>query len=149
MALETVGTTRTAADLGIAITRLRGRIRKEVEVPSAGWTISHLAVLRRVIEEGPITTSALSVSEHVRPQSMAETVNALRSAGLVAGESDPADGRRRLLTATAGGRELMDSVRASKEAWLSRAIEHVLDRDEKQVLEVAVELLNRLADSSV
>jgi DNA-binding MarR family transcriptional regulator len=149
MALETVGNTKTAADLGIAITRLRRRIRKELELESAGWTTTHLAVLTRVIEEGPITTSALSVSEHVRPQSMAETVNALRGAGLIAGDSDPADGRRRLLTATASGRELMATFRASKEAWLSRAIEHVLDDDETQVLKAAVDLLNRLADSSV
>jgi DNA-binding MarR family transcriptional regulator len=149
MALETVGTTRTAVDLGIAITRLRGRMRRELGLPSGSWTIPHLAVLRRVIEDGPITTSALSMSERVRPQSMAEIVNALRSAGLIAGESDPADGRRRLLTVTAAGRELMDAVRASKEAWLSRAIEHILDRDEQQILEVAVELLNRLADSNV
>jgi DNA-binding MarR family transcriptional regulator len=149
MALDTVDTTNMAVELGIAISRLRGRMRKEMELPSAGWTIPHLTVLRRVIENGPITTSALSKSEHVRPQSMAETVNALRAAGLLEGRSDPADGRRRLLTATVAGRCLLASVQASKEAWLSRAIDHVLDSDERRVLDTAVELLNRLADSSV
>jgi DNA-binding MarR family transcriptional regulator len=147
--VDTIDTTRTAVDLGIAITRLRGRIRKEIELPAAGWSTSHLAALRRTIDEGPITTSELSNREHVKPQSMAETVNALRTAGLMVGESDPADGRRRLLTATSAGRALMDSVQTSKEAWLSRAIEHVLDTDEQQVLHMAVEILDRLADSSV
>jgi DNA-binding MarR family transcriptional regulator len=149
MPLDTIDTTRTAVDLGIAITRLRGRIRKEIELPAAGWSTSHLTVLRRTIDEGPITTSELSNREHVRPQSMAETVNALRSAGLMLGESDPTDRRRRLLTVTAAGRALMESVQTSKEAWLSRAIEHVLDREEQQVLNTAVEILDRLTDSSV
>jgi DNA-binding MarR family transcriptional regulator len=149
MALETRDTTKTAVDLGIAITRLRGRIRQEVELPSAGWSSQYLTVLRRVIEQGPMTTSELSVSEHVRPQSMAETVNTLRAAGLLEGRSDPADGRRRLLTATVAGRQLMGSVQASKEAWLSRAIDRGLDRDERRVLDIAIELINRLADSSV
>jgi DNA-binding MarR family transcriptional regulator len=100
----------------------------------------------RVINEGPITVSALAQAEHVRPQSMTDTVVALKAKDLVVAKQDPTDGRKTLLSATAKGRRLVRSVGKSREAWLAQAIEAVLDPEEVQDLLRAVEILNRLAE---
>src|SRR5690242_5620733 len=135
----------TVVELGLAIKRLRARMRAE-SPSSGGWTISQLAILSRIIERGPITASALAELEHVRPQSIAETVRALRADGLVVATPDPADGRKVLLTATDAGRAALDEVRSARGAWLQHAVEAVIEPGERADLARAVELLNRHAE---
>jgi DNA-binding MarR family transcriptional regulator len=141
-----VTVSQAAVELGMATYRLRARLRAESVAATAGWTISQISAMVRVINEGPITVSALAQAEHVRPQSMTDTVVALKAKDLVVAKQDPTDGRKTLLSATAKGRRLVRSVGKSREAWLAQAIEAVLDPEEVQDLLRAVEILNRLAE---
>ena len=135
---------KSAVELGLTITRLRARLRAE-STTTTGWTISQLSTLARIIKEGPITASQLAQAEHVRPQSIAEIVTALKTDGLVVARRDPSDGRKALITATAAGKRLIESVSASREAWLAWAIEAVVAPGERRALEKTIDLLNRLA----
>jgi DNA-binding MarR family transcriptional regulator len=135
----------SAADLTLAMKRFRSRLRAE-SLPSDGWTISQLSVLARLVREGPATASRLAQAEHVRPQSIADIVGALRAGGLVAAKPDPTDGRKTLLRATAAGRRLVQQVWASREDWLAHAIDAVVDERRRAVLSDAITLLNDLAD---
>ena len=54
--------------------------------------------------------------------------------------------RKVLLTATDEGREAIRSVTASRQAWLAKAIDTVVEPDEYRVLAQAIDLLNRLAE---
>jgi DNA-binding MarR family transcriptional regulator len=110
------------------------------------WTWSQLTTLGRIAGEGPTTVSALAVSEHVRHQSMAETVAALRQAGLVAARSDPTDGRKTLVSATSAGRKLISTIAPAREAWLEAAIEQNLTPAERRTLLKAADIMERLAD---
>lgn len=137
----------TAAELMKAMTRLRARLRTESAPTKMLWTWSQLTTLGRIIEQGPTTTSDLAQAEHVRRQSMAETVAALRAGGLVASERDPNDARKALITATAKGRSLLGTIPAARAAWLGVTIRTLLDPAEEQVLLKAAAIMNRLADS--
>jgi DNA-binding MarR family transcriptional regulator len=135
----------TVVELGLAIKRLRARMKAE-SPSSGGWTISQLSILSRIIQHGPITASALAEYEHVRPQSIAETVRALRGEGLVAATPDPADGRKVLLTATDAGLSALEEVRTARGAWLQHAVDVVVGPTERADLARTVDLLNRLAE---
>ena len=137
-----------AVELGLALKRLRARMRAESS-PSAGWTISQIAILSRILELGPMTTTALAHLEHVRPQSVAQMVADLKADGLVRSEADPSDGRKVLLLATDEGRRAVEAVRSSRTAWLAQAIDATIEADERPVLDRAIDLLNRLADCQV
>ncbi|HXO49511.1 MAG TPA: MarR family transcriptional regulator [Mycobacterium sp.] len=101
-----------------AIVRLRARLRAESALGEMRFTWSQVSTLGRNAEDGTATVSALAVAEHVRPQSMAETVAALRNAGLVAAKSDPRDGRKTLMSVTPAGRKLSrTSARIGKPGW--------------------------------
>src|SRR5258707_14804526 len=80
-----------------AMIRLRARLRAESAPENMRWTGSQITTLARIAGEGPITVSALAVAEHGRPQSMAETVAALRDEGLVSAKADPPDRRKTLM----------------------------------------------------
>ncbi len=111
------------------------------------WSRSQLTTLSRILEEGPTTTSALAAAEHVRPQSMAETVTALLRHGLVTRESDPTDGRKSPIAVTDEGRALIQSIPAVRETWLTAAIDRQLSAAERRTLTKAAQIMERLADS--
>jgi DNA-binding MarR family transcriptional regulator len=147
MASKTLTATAIAAELMTAMTRLRARLRSESTPSDMRWTWSQLAALGRIVEDGPTTMTDLALAEHVRRQSMAETVAGLRADGLVESQPDPADGRKVLLVATAKGRDLLKGIPAAREAWLGIVMNGMLDREEQQTLCKAAAIMNRLADS--
>ena len=147
MAVEEERANETAAELSKSMTRLRARLRRESAPDEMPWTWSQLTTLARVVEQGPTTASALAQAEHVRRQSMAETLAALRTDGLILAEPDPTDGRKTLISATPKGRALTATIPAAREAWLSTALRTLLQPDEQQLLLKAAAIMNRLADA--
>jgi DNA-binding MarR family transcriptional regulator len=131
-----------ASDLRVVLGHLMRRLRAEHRFP-----LSHGAVLGRLDREGARSVSELAVAERVRPQSMAQTVGELEADGLVTRRPDPDDRRRAPVELTAEGRAALLADRAQREGWLARAIAEELSPADLDVLETAVELLRRLADS--
>jgi DNA-binding MarR family transcriptional regulator len=144
MARVRASVAKAANDLELLLGRLRRRIR--AEAPNEGITLSQMSVLSRVVRDGPDTASGLAAAEHVKAQSMALTVANLVNLGLVARTSDPLDGRRILVTATAQGRTVVQTVRRSRQAWLARAIATCFSEEEQETLLEAMVLLERLVD---
>ena len=136
-----------AVRLAVAIKRLRGRFREaawagEVELP-----IAQVAVIKRLRNDGPATATALAAAEHVTHQAITQTLAALKHAGLVRSAADPTDGRKSVISVTPAGNRLFESAIASRDAWLARAIGHVVSPRERAALEKSIELLERLADA--
>ncbi|MGW6280301.1 MarR family winged helix-turn-helix transcriptional regulator [Kribbella sp. NPDC055071] len=136
-----------ARRLAPAMTRLRTRLRAESAPSDRRWTWSQITILKRIETEGATTVSALAAAEHVRPQSMAETVAILRAEGFLTSDPDPTDGRKTLISMTDAGRELITTIPAVRAAWLEVAIQDHATADERRTLAEAAEIMERLADS--
>lgn len=132
--------TRSAGELRIVLGQLVRRLRGEYSFP-----VAHATVLSRLDREGPRTTSALASVEHVRPQSMAQTLSELEADGLIARRPDPTDGRRILIELTGRGRERLTEDRERRDDWLTAAIDAELSPAEQRTLRDAIPLLQRLA----
>jgi DNA-binding MarR family transcriptional regulator len=132
-----------ASELRIVLGHLVRRLRRE----HTTFPISHAAVLSRLDREGPQTASALAAAERVRPQSMAQTVADLESAGLLGRRPDPSDRRQSVIELTVRGREALSEDRRRREGWLAGAIASELTPEEQQILLRSVPLLRRLAES--
>lgn len=144
---ETGQVGRTATELALAIARLRSRLREEAGMYRTGLSISQVAVLGRLITEGPATAASLAAAEHVTQQAIAQSLSTLKAEGLVAAEPDADDRRKTRLSATAAGRALYDELHESRETFLIRAIGATLTDDERAVLVEATRLLERLAST--
>jgi DNA-binding MarR family transcriptional regulator len=142
-------TAEAAVRLSVAIKRLRARLREEAGVSRSGFTISQLAILHRVIVEGPVTAATMAAAEHVSQQAIAQSVATLKEAGLVQGARDAADARKVLISATAAGVEMYETLSTSRKEWLARAIDTVVGPGERRDLDVAIELLERLAGADL
>ena len=124
-----------------------GRVIRRLRAEGGQPPVGQMAVLGRLDREGPASTSDLAAAERMRPQSMAQTVRELESAGLVSRRPDPDDGRRALVELTPAGLERLHTTRARREGWLSAALERELTADERAALARALALLRRVADA--
>jgi DNA-binding MarR family transcriptional regulator len=136
-----------AIRLALALTRLRARLREESSGSIAGLSISQLSILQRLRLSGPATAASLAAEEHVSQQAIAQSVVLLKSADLVQSEPDPKDGRKTLISITDAGLRLRESIIASRNSWLARAVDSTIDVEERATLDKAVALLERLADA--
>jgi DNA-binding MarR family transcriptional regulator len=118
------------------------RVRAEPGPPT------HLmAVLGMLDRQGPAGVSDLAAAQKMRPQSMAQTVRELETAGLVSRRPDPDDGRRAFVELTPAGRKTLRATRAAREDWLAQVLDGELDPDERERLRDALSLLRRVAES--
>jgi DNA-binding MarR family transcriptional regulator len=149
--MASIESNQHAAELGIrlavAVKRFRSRMREEAGATSTGWTVLQLAILRHLIEQGPATAASLAVAEHVTQQAIAQSLATLKIAGLVRAKRDAEDRRKSLIEVTAAGRRLVESIYASRDTWLSRAIEATVAPQELPLLEQMIDLLERIADA--
>jgi DNA-binding MarR family transcriptional regulator len=133
-----------AEDLRVLTGKLRRRLREESHV--GDFTPSQVQVLNLLEREGPATVTALARAHGMRPQSMGETLAALKAAGLVSGAPDPNDGRQTVLSLTPSFRKKVKASRAAREDWLYRTIQTRFTAAEQQQLATGVDLLKRLVD---
>jgi DNA-binding MarR family transcriptional regulator len=131
-----------AHELRETIGRLIRRLRVE-----PGPSVGRLAVISRLDRDGPASISDLAGRERMRPQSMAQIVHDLESAGLVSRRPDPADRRRAFIELTTKGLDLLQTTRAGRETWLTEVLERELDADERALVHEALALLSRIADA--
>jgi DNA-binding MarR family transcriptional regulator len=124
---------------------LRARLRQESQPAPSDISMPQLHALARIAKEGPIANVTLAAREHVTPQSMNEWVRTLQSRELVARSTDPADARKILFTVTAEGRRTLNAIIDDRHAWLAAAIDEALSPAEHQILDVAVDLIERVA----
>ncbi len=135
-----------AADLRAVISRLKRTLRAQSQSSTHGdFTSTQIAVLLRLEREGPASASELARAEGIRTQSMGAAIAPLEAAGLVAGEPDPSDGRRTILSLTDAARALIADGRNARQDWLSHAIRERLSGAEQAQLAAAMALLKRLA----
>jgi DNA-binding MarR family transcriptional regulator len=131
-----------ASELRDVLGQLVRRLRTQHRFP-----LSQGTVLGRLDRQGAMGVSDLAAAERVRPQSMAQTVADLETAGMVTRRPDPADGRRALVELTPEGLATLQADRRDREGWLATIIANDLDSAERETLDRAVELLRRLADA--
>jgi DNA-binding MarR family transcriptional regulator len=137
-------TAETAVRQAVAVKRLQARMREEAGVTSTGLSVAQVSIFSRLVHEGPVTAASLAVAEHVSQQAIAQSLAGLKTGGLVSVTPDPADGRKSLLEVTAAGRALYETAMASRNDWLIRAIESAVGPGERDRLDQAIALLERL-----
>lgn len=132
-----------AVRLATAVSKLRTGLR------DARWQVTDLSItqvslLKYLEREGAATASALAAAEHVTPQAVAQQLKGLKERGYVTTAPDPGDRRKTVISLTGDGRELLNAVLETREAWLARAIESTVSPEERGDLDRAIDVLERL-----
>jgi DNA-binding MarR family transcriptional regulator len=137
--------TTLAVELRGLFGRLKRRLREQAD--TGDLTPSQIDALLRLHREGPMTVTALAVSEGVRSQSMGATVTALEAAGHVTRAPDPSDGRQSIVSLTPAFRIMLKEGRAARQDWLIRVLQTSLTPAEQAHLASAIEILKRVVEA--
>jgi DNA-binding MarR family transcriptional regulator len=128
-------------------TRLARRLR--IERPEPAQTALEMGILAHLNRRGPTTPGALAAAERVQPQSLTRKLASLERQLLAVRQPDDRDRRRSLLAITEAGRQALTRDMRRRDAWLARAMALRLTRAEQELLRIAGELMDRLADTDV
>jgi DNA-binding MarR family transcriptional regulator len=126
-------------------TRLARRLRMERQ--EAEGTLLELAVLGHLSRRGPMAPGELAAAERLRPQSLTRALARLERDGLAVRETDRQDRRRAVLAITGAGRAVLGRDMRQRDAWLAAAMKRQLTGVEREVLRLAGELMDRLAEA--
>jgi DNA-binding MarR family transcriptional regulator len=138
-------TVELAHELRLALSLLRRNLRHVTG--DEDLTTPEVSALSRLDRGGPATSTELARAEQITPQAMGATLAGLEQRGLIGRESDPADGRKIVLSLTTAGTEVLRGRRSARDEHLARTIESELTASEMRNLASAVEPLRRLAES--
>lgn len=108
-----------------------------------------LSTLALLNAHGPMTPGDLAAAQRVQPQSLTRTLTALDGAELVTRQPDPDDRRRSLLTITDAGKQAILHDVHQRDSWLALAMADQLTPTEQELLRLAGELMERLAEADV
>ena len=134
---------RLASDLSLAVVRLARQLR--FRRPDSPVSLTQLSALATVAKEGPLTPGALAARERVRPPSMTRVIASLVDLGLVDRNAHPDDGRQVLISASAGGTDLIEAERRASREWLQQRLAE-LTADERATLLAAADLMLAIVD---
>lgn len=140
---EVAGSAASGVRRGVISLARRLRLTRD----SASLTAVELSVLGHLRRRGSLTPGELASAERVQPQSLTRALASLESAGLTSRQSDPRDGRRSLLAITETGQTALLAEMEQRDAWLAAAMTAELTGTEIELLRLAGDLLERLADA--
>jgi DNA-binding MarR family transcriptional regulator len=143
---ETETETETAAAVRRGVTHLGRRLR--LERPGHDVPLVQLAVLAELNDGGPMTPGQLAAAQRVQPQSLTRVLAALETKGLLERQADPGDGRRALLAITAAGHQALRRDVDQRDRWLAQAMADQLTPTEQELLRLAGQLMDRLAQAN-
>lgn len=131
-------------------TRLGRRLRMERPEPGpAEHELSNtaLSVLAHLHQRGRMTPGALAAAERLQPQSLTRTLAGLERQHLVIREPEGRDGRRSVLGLTEAGVQALVRDMRRRDDWLAGAMARELTRTERELLRLAGDLMERLAEA--
>jgi DNA-binding MarR family transcriptional regulator len=135
----------TASATRRSVTRM-ARCLRRLRSPHgvSGSKLSLLGCLFRAAR--PMTATDLARTERLQPQSLTRLIADLEEGGFIHRRQDDVDRRQVLIEIAPKGRELLIQDAQQQDTWLARVMTTRLTRAERQVLRIASELLDQLAD---
>jgi DNA-binding MarR family transcriptional regulator len=125
--------------------RLARRLRAERPRPSI--SLQKLSVLAHLNRSGPLSPGEVAAADRIQPQSLTRALTGLERDGLITRTADPRDQRRARLELTAEGLAVLHADMHQRDVWLARTISRQLTTTERELLRLASELMQRLADA--
>jgi DNA-binding MarR family transcriptional regulator len=121
--------------------------RLKAERQPGGLTSLELSALGHLYRRGPLSPGELADAERVQPQTLTRTLTSLVHSKLVSRQGHPRDGRRAMLGLTEAGLLALRADMTQRDEWLASAMAGRLTRTELEMLRLAAELMEQLAQA--
>lgn len=137
--------TEAASALRRSLARLHRRLR--LQSRTTGLSATKLSILGQLHRDGARHPKDLAHGEGVQPQSITRALAELETAGLVTRRQDESDRRHSQIEITSEGRHVIVQDARGRTRWLALAMDANLTALEKDLLSLAIPLLDKLAEA--
>jgi DNA-binding MarR family transcriptional regulator len=121
--------------------------RLRAERPRPGISLQKLSVLAHLNRSGPLSPGELAAADRIQPQSLTRALAGLERDGLISRTAEPRDHRRARLELTVDGLAVLQADIHQRDRWLAHSIAAQLTPTERELVRLASELMQRLADA--
>lgn len=138
---------KAPAELMELAEHLRSSIGGFVRAVRAGTdtpTTTQSETLALLDRRGAMSTAQLAAARNVKHQSMRVVVEQLEKEGLITKAIDPQDRRSQLIALTGEGKSVLGDDRQLRMEWMAQALRDHATTEERQALETAIALLERI-----
>jgi DNA-binding MarR family transcriptional regulator len=122
--------------------------RMRLERGDDALSASKLILLGWLMRKGPLTPTGLATLERVRPQSLTRTLASLEEDGLISRRAGTGDRRQSVIAITEQGHAVFSHDMRQRDIWLATVMTQRLSPTEREILHLAVQLMERLAASN-
>ena len=134
-----------SSSLRTAISTLHKNLRKQSATVST-YSLTETDTIAHLARNEKLLPTELASLTHITTQSMSQILSKMEEVGLVKKTPSKEDKRKVYVSLTASGKKMVEKTRGERDEWLKNAIEKSLSEKEKQVLEKAVPILNKLIE---
>jgi DNA-binding MarR family transcriptional regulator len=136
-----------AAAQAVRRATLRLSRRLQAERDERAMSLTKISVLGHLLRKGPMSAGALAAADRLQPQSLTRVLAELERDGLIERTWDTKDRRQRRFSLTDAGRAAGAADMRRRDEWLARAIGQTLTPVERDLVVLAAELIDRLAEA--
>lgn len=132
-----------ASSLRTTISLLHKSLRKQMYSINA-LSLTEMETIGHLIRNTALLPSELANLTRVKTQSMSQIIKKLEELELIIRTPSKDDGRKVYISLTESGKQAVEQTRLERDQWLSDAIDETLTKEEKELLEKVIPVLNKI-----
>ena len=138
--------TELSSALRLVISTLHKRLRKQVYSVNT-YSMTEMDTIGQLFYNAPLLPTELAGLARVKTQSMSQILRKLEDQGIISRASSRDDKRKVYISLTAAGKKMVEKTRYDRDELLKGLIEKSLTDKERQLLEKALPVLNKLIEA--
>lgn len=140
-----MNTFELASSLRLAISNLYKSLRKQMDSTKA-YSMTEIETIGHLFRNSKLLPTKLASLTHITTQSMSQILSKMDNAGVIKRTPSKTDKRKVYVSLTPEGREIVLQTRNNRNKWLENAIQNTLTNKEKDTLEEALCIIEKLIE---
>lgn len=132
-----------ASSLRTVISLLHKSLRKQMYSVNT-LSLTEMETIGHLIRNTNLLPSELANLTRVKTQSMSQIIKKLEGLEIITRTPSTEDGRKVYISLTEYGKQAIEKTRFDRDEWLTEAITQHLTKEEKELLEKAIPVLNKI-----
>jgi DNA-binding MarR family transcriptional regulator len=138
-----MNTSELSSSLRTAVSNLHKGLRKQAD-SAMEYSMTEVEIIAHLFRSSSLLPTELATLTRVKTQSMSQMLKKLEEQGLIKRTPSKDDKRKVYISLSPHGKKMVEKVRYDKDEWLKSAIENLLTNKERELLEKALPVLNKL-----
>ncbi|HTB07437.1 MAG TPA: MarR family transcriptional regulator [Bacteroidia bacterium] len=136
-------TSELASSLRSVVSNLHKGLRKQAD-SAMEYSMTEVEIIAHLFRSSSLLPTELATLTRVKTQSMSQMLKKLEEHGLIRRTPSQEDKRKVYISLSSHGKKMVEKVRYNKDEWLKDSLEKMLTNKERELLEKALPVLNKL-----